>query len=82
MCWQIIYLIYMYKPDLALNNVKELICHKTQQKKTYQIFFGQIVRLFKRLVSFERVVWGHPTQPGILLGVQYLAIRLQLVSYC
>ena len=25
-----IYLIYMHKQDLALNNVQELICYKTQ----------------------------------------------------
>ena len=32
MCLQItyIYLIYMYKEDLALNNLQWLICHKTQ----------------------------------------------------
>ena len=27
---QRIYLIYMYKPDLALNNLEWLICHKTE----------------------------------------------------
>ena len=27
---QIIYLVYMYKLDLTLNNLKWLICHKTQ----------------------------------------------------
>ena len=27
---QIIYLIYMYKEDLALNNLQWLICHKTK----------------------------------------------------
>ena len=27
------YLIYMYKKDLALNNLKWLICHKTKQNK-------------------------------------------------
>ena len=26
-----IYLIYMYKEDLALNNLQWLICHKTKQ---------------------------------------------------
>ena len=30
MCWQNMYLIYMYKQDLALNNLQQLICHKTQ----------------------------------------------------
>ena len=30
MCLEIIYLIYMYKEDLALNNLQWLIYHKTQ----------------------------------------------------
>ena len=30
MCFKIIYLIYMYKKDLALNNLECLICHKTK----------------------------------------------------
>ena len=30
MCIEIIYLMYMYKKDVALNNQQWLICHKTQ----------------------------------------------------
>ena len=30
MCLEIIYLIYMYKKDLALNDLQWLICHKTK----------------------------------------------------
>ena len=30
MCLEIMYLIYMYKKDLALNNQQCLICHKTK----------------------------------------------------
>ena len=30
MCWEIIYLIYMYKKDLALHGLQLLICHKTK----------------------------------------------------
>ena len=30
-----IYLIYMYKEDLALNNLQWLICHKTQTKPNH-----------------------------------------------
>ena len=33
-CLQTIYLIYMYKEDLALNNLQWLICHKTQPNQT------------------------------------------------
>ena len=29
-CFEIIYLIYMYKEDLALNNLQWLIGHKTK----------------------------------------------------
>ena len=34
MCLQIIYLVYMYKQNLALNNLQGLIYHKTQPKQT------------------------------------------------
>ena len=30
MCLEIIYLIHMYKKDLALNNLQWLICNKTK----------------------------------------------------
>ena len=33
-CLQIVYLIYMYKQDLALNKPYELICRKTQPNQT------------------------------------------------
>ena len=32
---QIIYLIYVYKEDLALNNQQSLTCHKLNQTKSY-----------------------------------------------
>ena len=31
------YLIYMYKEDLALNNLQGLICHKTNQNQILYI---------------------------------------------
>ena len=34
MCLQIIYLIYMYKECLLLNNLQWLICHKTKPTQT------------------------------------------------
>ena len=42
MCLEIIYLIYMYNPDLALNNLQGLICHKTkpnQKQKDVKWYF-------------------------------------------
>ena len=33
-CSQTVYLIYMYKEDLVLNNLQWLICHKTQPNQT------------------------------------------------
>ena len=39
MCIEIIDLIYLYKKDLALNNLQYLICHKTQPNKIiYNIY--------------------------------------------
>ena len=37
MCLEIIYLIYMYEKDLALNNLQWLICHKTQPNQIVYI---------------------------------------------
>ena len=34
MCLQIIYLIYMYNEDLALNNLQGMICHKAKPNQT------------------------------------------------
>ena len=36
-CLEIIYLIYMYEKDLALNNLQWLICHKTQPNQIIYI---------------------------------------------
>ena len=35
MCLGVIYLIYKYTEDLALNNLQWLICHKTQTKPNH-----------------------------------------------
>ena len=35
--WANIYLIYMYKEDLALNNLQWLICHETQPNQQSQV---------------------------------------------
>ena len=37
MCLQIIYLIFMYKQDLVLNNLQVLTCQKTQTNKRIMI---------------------------------------------
>ena len=37
MCLEIIYLTYMYKDDLALNNLQWLICHKTKPNQIIYI---------------------------------------------
>ena len=34
-----IYLIYMYKEDLALNNLQWLICHKTQPNQIIYLIY-------------------------------------------
>ena len=40
-----IYLIYMYKKDLALNNLQWLICHKTQPNQIIYIPYISLKRI-------------------------------------
>ena len=42
-----LYLIYMYKQNLALNNLKWLICHKTSQTKLIEKTLTGITTLIK-----------------------------------
>ena len=41
-CLQIIYLIYTYKHDLALNNVQWVICHKTKPNQTVSLILSSL----------------------------------------
>ena len=43
---QIIYLIYMYKVDLALNNLQWLICLKTQPNQIIYIPYICIIMIW------------------------------------
>ena len=53
MCLEIIYLIYMYKKDLALNNLQWLIYHKTKQNlSTMKICTGTKILFGKYLVEY------------------------------
>ena len=51
-----VYLIYMYKPYLALNNLQWLICHKIKLK---QIIFAQFPSSF----SSMRLLYVHVVHP-------------------
>ena len=42
MCWQIIYLMQMYKQGLALNNQQWFICHKTKPNQTNSSISSQL----------------------------------------
>ena len=46
MCLQNIYIIYMYKEYLALNNLQWLICYKTQPNQIIYIFNMYVSRVF------------------------------------
>ena len=60
-CLEIIYLIYMYKEDLALNNLQWLICHKTQPTPN-PIY---LIYMFKEDLALNNLQWliCHKTQP-------------------
>ena len=47
MCLEIIYLIYMYKKDLAQNDLQWLICHKTKPNQTSDLDVNPSERRFK-----------------------------------
>ena len=47
-----IYLIYMYKLDLALNNLQRLICHKTQPNQTNSGYNGDSYKILIRIYHF------------------------------
>ena len=67
-----IYLVYMYKEDLALNNLQWLICHKTQPNQIMYIF----IHMYKEDLALNNLQWliCHKTQPKqILLFHEFLA---------
>ena len=55
------YLMYMHKEDLALNNLQWLICHKSQPNQTIfykkvSLFFTGYTELFLREEKKEKVL--------------------------
>ena len=63
MCLQIIYLIYMYKDDLALNSLQWLICHKTQPSQNHMYF----IYMYREGLALNNQQWliCHKSQPNI-----------------
>ena len=55
-----IYLIYMYKEDLTLNNQQRLICNKTQLNPIIYIIY-----MYKEDLALNNLQWliCHKTQP-------------------
>ena len=56
------YSIYMYKEDLALNNLQWLICHKTPTKPNH-IY---LIHMYKEDLALNNLEWliCHKTQPN------------------
>ena len=53
MCLHIMFLMYMHKQDLELNDLQLLICHKT--KLTSNNWLQIILIRFQYLISYNRV---------------------------
>ena len=49
MCLKILYSMYMYKKDLALNNLQWLIYHKTQPDQIIYIWYRCIKRIWHQI---------------------------------
>ena len=58
--------LYMYKEDLALNNLQRLICHKTQPN---QIIY--LIYMFKEDLALNNLQWliCHKTQPNQIIYI-------------
>ena len=63
----IIYLIYMYKKDLALNNLQWLICHKSQPNQILYIH----IYVYKKDLAWNNLQWliCHKTQPNDIIYI-------------
>ena len=55
MCLQIIYLIYMYKQDLPLNNLEGSTYHKTQPNQTISTANARCVLVQAIVVSEKKL---------------------------
>ena len=62
-----IYLIHMYKQDLALNNLQWLICHKTQPNQI-PIY---LIHMYKQDLALNNLQWliCHKTQLNQILYI-------------
>ena len=62
----------MCKEDLALNNLRWLICHKTQPN---QIIY--LIYMYKEDLPLNNLQWliYHKNQPNQILYIQYICIK-------
>ena len=67
-----IYLIYMYKENLALNSRQWLICHKTQPNHIYLIY------MYKEDLALNNLQWliCHKTEPNQIIYIQYICMNM------
>ena len=69
MCLQIIFLVYLYKEDLALNNHLELICRKPQPTKETVTVIMMLYRNTKAKVhSSDGDIGFFDIVPGVFQG--------------
>ena len=73
----LIYLIYMYKEALALNNLQWLICHKTKTKPN-PIYLIYMYKEDLALNNLQRLIC-HKTKPNQILILLYTLSKLNSV---
>ena len=56
-----IYLIYIYKEDLALNNLQWLICHEI---KPNQIIYIYLIYIYKEDLALNNLQWLNAMKPN------------------
>ena len=75
MCLQAIYLIYMYKQDFALNNLQQLICHKTKPNQTKSNIETSNKNNVIRVILLKQWNWFYSKIDRIVLA---LRVRVNL----
>ena len=89
MCLEIIYLIYMYIKDLALNNLLWLICYKTKQEKrslsviiSFMCLFIEQNKLLSKDFFFHFIERTHETNSYIQAKKGEIIIILAFILLC
>ena len=79
MCLEILYLIDMYKKDLALNNLQWLICHQTKQKTEHPFRRGSY--RFAVDTVYSNPYWQSERDPRSLIDINIFTSLINIIKF-